>query len=445
MRRCVLLHATLKPSFLKLGTCMSRPNFFYLWLYQTLFWNRGVFECKWPPYKRVCLWFNPWIVFVSLERQLSISCLGVSVKFMSFCDIVEKLRSRACELIEKSNSLWESIWSCLCALTSTSQPIPNPQIPVKLLKLWHCELRSVRVRSLVLIDYCISGLQSRNWVADNRSALRESVSRGWVLCWRQSPAHTLECLAQYCWGSTLSFLATLNLVALVLKFESPPGSLRFWKFCSILYFSTPSWSLLNSIVHLSVSEPESEQNFGFPGIQVSALKALMQYVHVFYFRVFLCSISVPSAPPELITKFKAFRKPWRIWNPDLVVFIKVIRIPASWPVKKYQALTCHCMVVLPKFRHLSSWMNFFEYYNFRTEFINLTPFMSANKTSWEFTKPSNIGPYFTLFYFDFLKGLPDTKLEWCLQGWIGKLGIPLTKLAKLSILEGVNGIIKPGR
>ena len=126
--------------------------------------------------------------------------------------------------------------------------------------------------------------------------------------------------------------------------------------------------------------------------------------------MFLCSISVPSAPPELITKFKVFRKPWRIWNPDLVVFIKVIRIPASWPVKKYQALTCNCMIVLPKFRHLSSRTNNFEfkilnlavgYYNFRTEFINLTPIMGANKTSWEFTKPSNVGPYCILLYFDF--------------------------------------------
>ena len=149
------------------------------------------------------------ILFVSLGRQVSVSRLGISVRFMSFCDIVEKLRSRARELIEKLTSVWVSIWWCLCTLTSTSQPIPNPQISVKYLELWHCEVSSLRVRSLVLIDYCLSWLQSRNWVADNRSALREFVSRGWVLCWRQSPTHNLECLSQYCWGPTFSFLATL--------------------------------------------------------------------------------------------------------------------------------------------------------------------------------------------------------------------------------------------
>lgn len=150
---------------------------------------------------------------------------------------------------------------------STSRPIPNPQISVKCLKLWHCELRSLRVRrSLVLIDYCISGLQSRNWVADNRSALRESVSRGRVLCWRQSPAHTLECLSQYCWGPTLSFPCH-TLVALVLKFGIStwePKNLKVLLHIillnTIMIFIEFHW-----LSTCSVSEPESEQNFGFYG------------------------------------------------------------------------------------------------------------------------------------------------------------------------------------
>lgn len=83
----------------------------------------------------------------------------------------------------------------------------------------------------------------------------------------------------------------------------------------------------------------------------------------------------------------------------------------------------------------------------KAEFISITPFMSAKK-------PSNTGPLFIYLFIHlisilFFKGLPETKfasvVEWWFQEWLGKLGFPLTKLAKLSILEGVNGIIKPGR
>ena len=105
---CDQLHATLKPSFLKLGTCV-KAEFLGLLALPNSGFETGAF-LNVNGFTRESLWFNPSIVFVSLGRQLSISCLGISVKeFMSLCDIVEKLRSRACELIEKSTSLWESI------------------------------------------------------------------------------------------------------------------------------------------------------------------------------------------------------------------------------------------------------------------------------------------------------------------------------------------------